>query len=66
MDERQADFRRDVACVLDDEAFFPSLTAREHLLLTARGHGAADAAAVVDAEVAAFRIANRVDALPSR
>src|SRR5215218_8308576 len=59
VDERSADFRRDVATVLDDEAFFPSLTGREHLLLTARGHGVADAEAVVDAEVAAFGLEER-------
>ncbi len=42
VDERSAAFRRDVAAVLDD-AFFVSLTGREHLLLTARGHGVAAA-----------------------
>jgi ABC-type multidrug transport system ATPase subunit len=64
VDERRADFRRDVASVLDDDAFFPSLTGREHLLLVARGHGVRDPEAVVDAEVAAFGLADRVDALP--
>ncbi|NEK87389.1 ABC transporter ATP-binding protein [Blastococcus saxobsidens] len=66
VDERQADFRRDVACVLDDEAFFPSLTGREHLLLTARGHGVTDPESVVAAEVAEFGLAERADALPSQ
>ena len=66
VDERQASFRRDVAQVLDDDAFFPSLTGREHLLLTARGHGVADADEVVAAELAAFGIEDRADALPSR
>src|SRR3978361_970729 len=42
VDEREPDFRRHVARVLEDEAFFPSLTAREHLLLVARGHGVVD------------------------
>jgi ABC-2 type transport system ATP-binding protein len=65
LDERRPGFRRDVASVLDDDAFFPSLTGREHLLLTARGHGVADAEAVVAAEVDAFGLADRVDALPS-
>ena len=64
VDERSADFRREVACVLDEEAFFPSLTGREHLLLIARGHGVRDAGAAVDAEVAAFGLEERVDALP--
>src|SRR3954447_4983268 len=39
VDERDADFRRAVSGVLDDDAFFPSLTGEEHLLLTARGGG---------------------------
>jgi ABC-2 type transport system ATP-binding protein len=66
VDERRASFRRDVAQVLDDDAFFPSLTGREHLLLTARGHGVVDADAVVAAELATFGIEDRADALPSR
>jgi ABC-2 type transport system ATP-binding protein len=66
VDERQASFRRDVAQVLDDDAFFPSLTGREHLVLTARGHGVVDADEVVAAELAAFGIEDRADALPSR
>ena len=66
VDERRTSFRRDVAQVLDDDAFFPSLTGREHLLLTARGHGVVDADAVVAAELATFGIADRADALPSR
>ena len=65
VDERAAAFRRDVAAVLDDDAFFVSLTGREHLLLTARGHGVAAPDAVVDAEVGAFGLAERADALPS-
>lgn len=64
VDERQATFRRDVAQVLDDDAFFPSLTAREHLLLTARGHGVGAADDVVEAELAAFGLTDRADALP--
>src|SRR3954447_9320974 len=64
VDERQAAFRRAVAQVLDDEAFFPSLTAREHLLLTARGHGVAEADDVVETELAAFGLTDRADALP--
>ena len=66
VDERSSSFRRDVAQVLDDDAFFPSLTAREHLLLTARGHGVLDAEAAVDAELAAFGIEDRAGALPTK
>lgn len=66
VDERQASFRRDVAQVLDDDAFFPALTGREHLLLTTRGHGVVDADEVVAAELAAFGVAARADDPPSR
>jgi ABC-2 type transport system ATP-binding protein len=65
VDERSAAFRSDVAAVLDDDAFFLSLTGREHLLLTARGHGVAAAEEVVDAEAEAFGLGERADALPS-
>ena len=65
VDERSAGFRRDVVAVLDDDAFFPSLTGREHLLLTARGHGVRDAEHVVAGEVGAFGLADRADALPT-
>ena len=65
VDERRAQFRRDVVAVLDEDAFFPSLTGREHLLLTARGHGVHDAEDVVDREIGAFGLDERADALPS-
>jgi ABC-type multidrug transport system ATPase subunit len=65
VDEREASFRRDVAQVLDDDAFFPSLTVREHLLLTARGHGVGDAEAVVATELEAFGMVERAEALPT-
>jgi ABC-type multidrug transport system ATPase subunit len=65
VDERQATFRRAVAQVLDDEAFFPSLTAREHLLLTARGHGVVEPEDTVGAELEAFGLSERADALPT-
>ncbi|MPR00038.1 ATP-binding cassette domain-containing protein [Modestobacter sp. I12A-02628] len=65
VDEREAGFRRDVATVLDDDAFFPSLTGQEHLLLTARGHGVDAAEDVVAAEIAEFGLQDRADALPS-
>jgi ABC-2 type transport system ATP-binding protein len=65
VDERDADFRRAVAGVLDDDAFFPSLTGEEHLLLTARAHGVVDADRVVADELAAFGLQQRAAALPS-
>ncbi|GAA2221614.1 ABC transporter ATP-binding protein [Promicromonospora sukumoe] len=48
VDERERRFRARVAGVLDDDAFFPGVTVREHLVLTARGHGVPDAGAVTD------------------
>jgi ABC-type multidrug transport system ATPase subunit len=65
VDERDADFRRAVAGVLDDDAFFPSLTGEEHLLLTARAHGVADAEQVVAAQLSDFGLTERAGALPS-
>jgi ABC-2 type transport system ATP-binding protein len=65
VDEREAPFRRAVATVLDDDAFFPSLTGAEHLLLTARGHGVADPERAVATEIEAFGMAERAGALPS-
>ncbi len=65
VDEREAGFRRAVATVLDDDAFFPSLTGAEHLLLTARGHGVADAERVVAEEIEEFGLTERAHALPS-
>jgi ABC-2 type transport system ATP-binding protein len=65
VDERDAEFRRAVAGVLDDDAFFPSLTGEEHLLLTARAHGVADAEQVVAAQLADFGLTERAGALPS-
>jgi ABC-type multidrug transport system ATPase subunit len=65
VDERQASFRRDVATVLDDDAFFPSLTGREHLRLVAAGHGVADVEDVVTRELASFGLVDRADVLPS-
>jgi ABC-2 type transport system ATP-binding protein len=66
VDEREADFRRAVAGVLDDDAFFPSLTGEEHLLLTARGHGVVGAEQVVADQLAAFGLTDRAGALPSQ
>jgi ABC-type multidrug transport system ATPase subunit len=65
VDERDAGFRRAVAGVLDDDAFFPSLTGEEHLLLTARAHGVPDAERVVAGQLADFGLTDRADALPS-
>lgn len=46
--ETSADFRRNVATVIDDMDFFPDLSVVEHLDLLARAHGLTDADALVD------------------
>lgn len=64
VDERERDFRARVAGVLDDDAFFPGVTVREHLVLTARGHGVAEAGAVVDQVLADVGITAQAAAPP--
>lgn len=65
IDERSADFRRDVAVVLDDDSYLPALTVREHLLLTARGHGVSEASALVTELLADFGLTPREHAVPT-
>ena len=57
-------FRRQVAALFDEDAFFPSLSLREHLQLVARGHGVPDPDAAVDAELEFFGLQDRADAVP--
>ncbi|GAB3157560.1 ABC transporter ATP-binding protein [Myceligenerans halotolerans] len=64
VDERRRSFRTRVAGVMDDDAYFPGLTVREHLVLSARGHGVRDPGVVVDEALGAFGIADRRDAGP--
>lgn len=64
-DENSVLFRRQVSAVFDEDAFFPSLTVREHLLLVARGHGIANAGAAVDAELDFFALTTRAGAVPA-
>ncbi len=65
VDERSLTFRRSVASVLDDDAFFPALTVAEHLVLTARGHGVADPAGLVAGVLHDFGLTDRATALPT-
>lgn len=65
VDERTAPFRAAVAGVLDDDAWFPGLTAREHLLLTSAGHGVANTSTAADAVLATFGLTDHQHALPS-
>ncbi|MDP9827415.1 ABC transporter ATP-binding protein [Kineosporia succinea] len=64
LDERSRAFREAVASELGDEAFFPSLTVREHLLLTCYGHGVDDPDGVTDYQLDVFGLTERSDALP--
>ncbi|WP_432562897.1 ABC transporter ATP-binding protein [Kineococcus sp. SYSU DK003] len=64
VDERSAEFRRQVACVFDEDAWFAELSVAEHLELVARGHGVRDVVEVVDAELEAQRLTDAVDQLP--
>lgn len=63
-DERDPATRRRVAVVLDDLAWFPDLTAWEHLDLLARAHGDDANDDVVDDALAAVRLAHVADQVP--
>lgn len=65
VDEREAEFRAAVATVMDEDAAFPALTVREHLLLLARGHGVAQASDLVSDLTREFGIADRERAMPT-
>lgn len=64
VDERDRRFRAAVAGVLDADAYFPGLTTREHLVLTARGFGVAAAGRVVDEVLEVVGIGHQADTLP--
>jgi ABC-type multidrug transport system ATPase subunit len=65
VDERSASFRAAVSSALGDDAFFPALTVREHLLLTAYGHGVLLPDPAVEGLLEEFGLSGRADALPS-
>lgn len=64
VDERRASFRRAVASVLDEAAWFPALTVAEHLDLLARGHGVRDVGDVVDEILDEFGLWDEADSMP--
>ena len=64
VDERDRRFRAGVAGVLDADAYFPGLTTREHLVLTARGFGVPEAGRVVDEVLEVFGISHQSDTVP--
>jgi len=65
IDERSAQFRAYTAIVLDEDAYLPALTTREHLLLTARGHGVSGVSDLVTDLVEEFGLTDRQDAIPT-
>ncbi|MEX5297017.1 ABC transporter ATP-binding protein [Kocuria sp. CPCC 205268] len=62
--EGSATWRRAVAAVFDDDAWFPGLTVQEHLQLVATGHGIPDPLQSVRRELAFFGLTDRAHALP--
>lgn len=65
VNEDAVPFRRHVAALFDEDAFFPSLSLPEHLQLVARGHSVPDPDAAVDAELDFFTLQERADAVPA-
>ena len=65
IDDRSRVFRADLAVELGDDAFFPTLTVREHLRLVCFGHGVQDAGAVTEALLEDFGLSERSEALPA-
>ncbi|MDO5618502.1 ABC transporter ATP-binding protein [Kocuria sp.] len=57
-------WRRAVAAVFDDDAWFPGLTVTEHLNLVATAHGIADPISAVEHELDFFGLAERSHAFP--
>ncbi|QOR69482.1 ABC transporter ATP-binding protein [Ruania alkalisoli] len=65
VDERTQQFRAQVAVVLDEDSYLPALTVREHLLLTARGHGMSEVTARVNEAIEEFGLTARQNAAPT-
>ena len=65
-DDRSALFRSKVSVLLDEDAYFDSLTVREHLSLVARGHGLANPDAAVEGEIDFFELRTVADAFPDQ
>lgn len=64
VDDRALDFRRQVAVVFDDDAFFPALTVEEHLAIVAAGHGAQDVEEVLATELEFFGLSAQAKSRP--
>ena len=65
-DDRSALFRSKVSVLLDEDAYFDSLTVLEHLALVARGHGLANPDAAVEGEIDFFELHTVADAFPDQ
>ncbi|MDQ0238731.1 MULTISPECIES: ABC transporter ATP-binding protein [Arthrobacter] len=65
-DDRSALFRSKVSVLLDEDAYFDSLTVREHLSLVARGHGLANPDGAVEEEIGFFELQTAADAFPDQ
>ncbi|WP_028265776.1 ABC transporter ATP-binding protein [Arthrobacter sp. MA-N2] len=65
-DDRSALFRSKVSVLLDEDAYFDSLTVREHLSLVARGHGLPNPDAAVEGEIDFFELRTVADAFPDQ
>lgn len=63
-DSRSLNFRRDISVVLDEDSFFPALTVREHLEMTALGHGCEAASRAVSEELDFFSLASHANSFP--
>ena len=64
LDDNDPLTRRRVAAVLDDMAWYPDLTAWEHLDLLARAHGDDEDQEIVDRALAAVRLSHVADQMP--
>lgn len=64
VDDRTLDFRREVAVVFDDDAFFPALTVEEHLAIVSAGHGVDDVEEVIAAELEFFGLTAQAKSRP--
>lgn len=64
VDDRTLEFRREVAVVFDDDAFFPALTVEEHLAIVAAGHGVEDVEEVIESELEFFGLADLAKSRP--
>lgn len=65
VDERSAQFRREVSVVFDDDAYLPALTVREHLLLVARAHGLTAVSDFITDLIEEFGLTERQHAVPT-